>query len=123
MFFLFIFVNVLLPEKYLKSIIEKSKVILNHEESNHQAASMIAIVMAELGHFREAKEIFNQIESNQQNFGVLANVAHLEYLKVLKKRKKYFILIFIREITRMRSKYTLLIFKNCKFLMSLSKCA
>lgn len=81
-FVLFIIAIDLLPEKYLKSIIEQSKIILNHEESNYQAALMIAIVMAELGHFREAKEIFNQIESNQQNFGVLVNVAHLEYLKV-----------------------------------------
>lgn len=66
----------------MKIIIEQSKAILNHEESNYQAAAMIAIVMAEFGHFREAKEILNQIEYNQQNIGMLVNVAHLEYLRV-----------------------------------------
>ena len=63
-------------------MIESSKLILNFDEFNYQAASIVAIVMAELGHFREAKEIFNQIEYNQQNTHMLVNVAHLEYLKV-----------------------------------------
>ena len=66
----------------MKSLIESSKLILNFDEFNYQAASIVAIVMAELGHFREAKEIFNQIEYNQQNTHMLVNVAHLEYLKV-----------------------------------------
>lgn len=69
-------------EKFLKCLIEQSKAILAFDEFNYQAASIVAIVMAELGHFREAKEIFNQIEYNQQNVNMLVNVAHLEYLKV-----------------------------------------
>ena len=73
-------------------MIEQSKQILNFDEYNYQAASIVAIVMAELGHFREAKEIFNQIEYNQQNINMLVNVAHLEYLKVFILFLKKFIL-------------------------------
>ena len=83
-------------------MIEQSKATLNFDESNYQAASIVAIVMAELGHFREAKEIFNQIEYNQQNINMLVNVAHLEYLKVGLEFLTNFIFVFFRGISKTR---------------------